>query len=1856
MRIGGWLLVAAAIGILGLCDAVFPRRHKKLGDDDRLLVAKPHNLAESKPRLPHNLNVTQYDISIKPYFKADGVTVDDGKVNTFDGETTVTFTMTSPADEIILDAFELNIISLRFLRNGQKMVLKYANFDSKYHRYTIAPIQFLSAGETYSIHFKYTGIIRDYGQGGLFYSTYTNPDGTTGNIYATHFETGVGARSVFPCFDDPHFKAQFNITVIAPKSLTVLSNTKENNGTDLGDGYRSVNFPLTNRQSSYLVAFAIGDLVSVSDKTKDGIEIRAWTWRQSGAFIDTAVHTAKTCVEVMTDFTGISLPLEKLDHLAVPYFAAGGMENWGFIIYAAAYVLYDPAQDDASRYYSGIDVRCHEIAHQWFGDYVTADWWSDIMLHESFASYFEDYTMVNGWTNQSEYVDTEFVRSTTGYGFTVDTFKSHPVITTDGSFDGVVYDKGGALLRMLSATLTPQVFRSGLRNYLTKYAFGNADHNKLWDAMTEIAQQHGEVTNWCGGKMNVSELMNPWITQPHYPIITVAYDNLHQSYQINQQPFVPNASLPTGYQYQWPVPLELRQVNGDLLPRYWSAPLYYCPATKKKGNAVGIPWTSDNPIIVNPDTAAFARVQYDDSTFEKIVNAIETGVYVPSAKALVRLIQDELAIVHRDQALHVPVSYRRTLKIVSAALKSYKGPNPANVFLAADAVINELRSLSLDRSEVELTNEYFSSILTPLYQQTSWDLEDPDSWDEQIFKSALFLRAVKNDIADARGLATARFNKCGANFTTCDSVPIYLQKAVYCAAALTGGNTVGRELVTAIKTSLTTSTSIHSQAAALATGVACSFDESTLNNFILNSVTQFSNFPSSYIGYLSDNSAATQVLYSFLAKRPTSFATKSGALNAAFDVLIANWYTQDRIAQLKTLQSGLTSSLQLYPNAVNTVNEYIAYISAEGPKKENYYAEIIRQLYDAYAPKGEVPWTARLAVSGITDLTYNLTVQPYIPSTSYAFDPLKNFTYDANITIEFSNPTQGLTSIELNSHRQILKSATVNIVGFIDTITVIKIERNFTTAIMNLHLNAAIPKGNRISVQLVYSGFIFDHTPNEGIITNYDYSTVDNLKHWIFATDFEGGPSTRSLAPSFDEPNFKGRWTVNVIHPTEYTALSNTLESSISILGGGLTRTVFKQTNLMSSYLLALTVGQYSTVQATANNGNILIRIQSWKGTEQYAQTALNFAVNTINYLSSTLNVSQPLEKIDILALPQYSGYASGAMENWGLVIAGYRDVLIHPQYTSAETIRNAQNTISHELTHQWFGDLVTMDWWTDLFLNEAFATYWPPLVLRSDPAGDADSVSYMQLRDLVHGLELDDTSSWAHPVVPKVSDVSQSWGLFSGSVYDKGSSILRTMANVLGEEALNAGLSAYLTAFSFGNPTDFALLRFLDAAAKEYNIPGWTSSPVSVTDFLEPYLRQWSAPLITVTTTSTGIRLSQQPLVDSTKLPSSEFGYLWKIPLRIFSAPTNNNQIQWLTTQSSTITLPDHSVVLVDSDAKTHARVNYDTASWHALSTILDSQPNVFTPEAVAKLIIDQYALAQNHIVPWERFLNATTLLANDSNFMPWYLSIVDWIPTLAERLRFSDIEADYKIYLSYLLKKNTVTTLAAGSTWAANSLNPRILEFKLALGDAKVWQAVSDAFVNFTTSCQYQVLGTGYCNPITPDYRRLQFIYGLKNNPTKLPAVQAFYNYWTSVPQADTYFSSDASALLEALAASGDVTTIRKLIVQALSGTTPIQFLTSVAEHDDTGLILFNYLKDYPNVVKTSQNFYNFLSAMTSTWTTDAQADQLANFDWKLSSGQQSAVNGLLTDVRSRAAWVDTHGPAISAWLKTFNAAHAN
>jgi len=375
-----------------------------------------------------------------------------------------------------------------------------------------------------------------------------------GPLAVTQFEA-ADARRVFPCFDEPAFKARWNLQLVGlPDRVTALSNGQIVKDQKEPDGGRTVQFSETPPLSSYLIAVCFGDLASSPEQKARAYPVRTWAVPSKQALTAFGQEVALSVLPMLEDYFGQPYAYRKVDQIGVPDFEAGAMENAACITYREVALLLDPKTAPLNVQKRVAEVITHELSHQWFGNLVTMVWWDDLWLNEAFATWMA-YKIVDQWRPQWRvWMDFEVGK---GAALHLDALKSsHPIRAeihnaeeAGESFDAITYEKGGAILRMIEGYLGEEKFREGIRLYMRRHREANATADDLWGALAEASGQP------------IVELADGWIRQTGYPLVTLSEQG--GKIRLTQRRFFSDpeaAPEPT----RWLVPLVLRIDGGAL--------------------------------------------------------------------------------------------------------------------------------------------------------------------------------------------------------------------------------------------------------------------------------------------------------------------------------------------------------------------------------------------------------------------------------------------------------------------------------------------------------------------------------------------------------------------------------------------------------------------------------------------------------------------------------------------------------------------------------------------------------------------------------------------------------------------------------------------------------------------------------------------------------------------------------------------------------------------------------------------------------------------------------------------------------------------------------------------------------------------------------------------------------------------------------------------------------------------------------------------------------------------------------------------------------------------------------------------
>lgn len=513
----------------------------------------------------------RYDVTLEP----------DLEAATFRGTADITVDTIDASPYLVLNAIELEIDGCTL--DGEAAPFRLESADE---RLFVLPTSGVQPGR-HVVSFEFRGTLNDQLRG-FYRSTYREDSGYERVIATTQMQS-TDCRRAFPCWDEPDLKAVFGITLVVEADLLAVSNGPEIARDTDAAGKSVVRFADTMVMSSYLVAFVVGPLDATEWVDVDGTPIRIVHLPGKAGLTGFGIEVAAFCLRWFQSYYGIAYPSDKVDLLALPDFAAGAMENLGCITFRENLLLVDPATATQGERQLVADVVAHELAHMWFGDLVTMDWWNGIWLNEAFATFME---LAACDAFRPEWQRWTFFGLERSAAFEVDSLSStRPVefevrspADAEGMFDVLTYQKGGALLRMLEQYLGEEHFRQGVAHYLTTHSYGNTETSDLWDA---IEHTSGEP---------VRRMMDSWIWQPGYPLVSVAEHGDELVVSQRRFSFDPDDASTS----LWAIPLVIRQgerVDTVLL----------------EDDEVRLPLAGDDaPVVVNAGGHGFYRVSYSD--------------------------------------------------------------------------------------------------------------------------------------------------------------------------------------------------------------------------------------------------------------------------------------------------------------------------------------------------------------------------------------------------------------------------------------------------------------------------------------------------------------------------------------------------------------------------------------------------------------------------------------------------------------------------------------------------------------------------------------------------------------------------------------------------------------------------------------------------------------------------------------------------------------------------------------------------------------------------------------------------------------------------------------------------------------------------------------------------------------------------------------------------------------------------------------------------------------------------------------------------------------------------------------------
>ncbi|MBC7664319.1 MAG: M1 family metallopeptidase, partial [Caulobacter sp.] len=547
--------------------------------------------AQVTSQLPRAVSPTHYAVSITP----------NAAASTFAARVVITVNVSEPTSAITLNAADLAFTSAVLSGAKGAPVTAKSSVDAAAQTATFtfaAPV----AKGTYSLALDYTGKIGTQAVG-LFALDYDTPEGKRRALY-TQFENS-DARRMIPSWDEPFYKATFALDVTVPAGQMAVSNMPASKTDKLADGRQHVTFAKTPKMSTYLLFFGLGEFDRVTAMA-DGTEVGVITKKGGTAQAAFALEASKNILKEYNDYFGVRYPLPKMDNIAAPgrsqFF--GAMENWGAIFTFEYAMLLDPAISTQADKQGVFSIAAHEMAHQWFGDLVTMQWWDDLWLNEGFASWMESRMTQKLHPEWNTRLGSVGVREGAMQRDSLAT--SHPVVQhvetveqASQAFDSITYQKGESVIRMLEAYVGPDAWRAGVRAYMKQHAYGNTRSDDLW---TKIEKAAGKP---------ILDIAHDFTLQPGVPMIRVAdavCKGSSTTVSLVQDEF--SRDVPNKKPLAWRVPVIVQIAGNDKLAR-----------TVVAGGKATISVPGCGAVIVNAGQSGYFRTLYTPAAFAPLAAA-----------------------------------------------------------------------------------------------------------------------------------------------------------------------------------------------------------------------------------------------------------------------------------------------------------------------------------------------------------------------------------------------------------------------------------------------------------------------------------------------------------------------------------------------------------------------------------------------------------------------------------------------------------------------------------------------------------------------------------------------------------------------------------------------------------------------------------------------------------------------------------------------------------------------------------------------------------------------------------------------------------------------------------------------------------------------------------------------------------------------------------------------------------------------------------------------------------------------------------------------------------------------------------
>ncbi|XP_059097724.1 aminopeptidase N-like isoform X2 [Tigriopus californicus] len=878
--------------------------------------------------------------------------------------------------------------------------------------------------------------------------------------------------------------------------------------------------------------------------------------------------------------------------------------------------------------------------------------------------------------------------------------------------------------------------------------------------------------------------------------------------------------------------------------------------------------------------------------------------------------------------------------------------------------------------------------------------------------------------------------------------------------------------------------------------------------------------------------------------------------------------------------------------------------------------------------------------------TYKVALIPFIIPD--------NFTIDGHVDINL-DVVEETAVVKIHAKDLTIYEESVEIDG--KTSNILGFGNDHAREFFLIYLSSPLPKGSTVRLSMDFLGSL-----SNKLVGFYrsKYISPEGEDRYIATTQFEATDARRAF-PCFDEPAMKAKFRVLLGRVPSMVSLSNMpIEKEAQPMDGNATHQeyvwdIYQESVVMSTYLLAFIVSDFKYRQSDPHPQNdVQFRIWSRESAVNRTEYASQVGPEILAYFEDFFGLKFPLPKQDMIAIPDFSG---GAMENWGLITYRERGLLYDSNVSSDRHKLYIDNIVAHELAHQWFGNLVTMKWWTDLWLNEGFATY--AQYIGSHHVNPEAGIKDKFVLTSTHPSFKLDALETSHPISVEVGHPDDIGDTFDTISYRKGASVIRMMANFIGVDTFNKAISNYLKKYQFSNAEKDDLWQEITETA---HADEHLAANQTIKEIMDTWTLQKGFPVMSV---SVDLVKGQMTCNQSRYLASkaeqssrSIYGYKWWIPVSYTKAGgdfVNTRSKFWLKPMDNgsvtfDIEAAESDAIIVNVRQTGFYRVNYDSDNWKRISEALESDLESIHRVNRAQILNDAFNLAKVGLLSYEDALIQTQYLSKEKDLIPWSAALSEF-SFIGRMLKREKAHADFEEFLQRSLTpiysdlgfsaRDTDTVLEA-------ELRVKVVGRMCGLDNADCINRASDLFQEW--------MKNGNVNPIDPDFKSVVYCSALRHGDA------THWNFlWDQFKSSDDNF--EMSTILSALGCSKDEEILQKYLDLTLDKSSGIRkqdgsrVVGSVARTVVGKDLVWKWIKNNWDQITTVYDVSShstaggFVSYCVSSFNKPERlAEAVQFYETKLTTlgAAKKKIEIAIQKAKVNVEWMEQHYQVIANWLK--------